>query len=447
MAARRSSAPSRNDIRDEDRPIHDWYRFVLSFPPHLVREYFAKLTDGKRNGLVFDPFCGTGTTLVECKKSGTRSIGLEANPLAVLVSRVKTSWDLSGRKLSQQRTTILKRAAERLTALGLDDADSVGPLFTQDASAARPDLPTLTPDEWKLIPEGFLSPKPLGRLLVVRDTIEAVAGPLGTPEGDFFRVALATVLVTKAGNFAFGPEIYRTKAKDDVDVLWFFEQSTERMIEELARVRKSNGHATACQVQHGDARELGELIPRKVSCVICSPPYPNEKDYTRSTRVESVLLGLLGDKSDLRQTKEQLLRSNTRNVFRADTDDEHVREIEAIQKLCTEIEERRIAMGKTSGFEKLYHRVVAHYFGGMLRHFNELAKVMRPGGRCAYVVGDQMSFLMVHIKTAQLLAELAERAGFRVLGIDLWRKRLATASKVWLREEVLLLERTDTNGN
>src|SRR5262245_53134116 len=83
-----------NKLRSEDRPAHDWYRFVLSFPPHLVRDYVKRFGVG-RDCLVLDPFCGTGTTLVECKKLGTPSIGVEANPMGFFASKVKTDWHVN----------------------------------------------------------------------------------------------------------------------------------------------------------------------------------------------------------------------------------------------------------------------------------------------------------------------------------------------------------------
>lgn len=53
-----------NKLYSEDTSIHDWYRFVLSFPPHLVRQYLEDFNI-KSGDVVLDPFCGTGTTLVE----------------------------------------------------------------------------------------------------------------------------------------------------------------------------------------------------------------------------------------------------------------------------------------------------------------------------------------------------------------------------------------------
>jgi DNA modification methylase len=179
--------------------------------------------------------------------------------------------------------------------------------------------------------------------------------------------------------------------------------------------------------------------PESVDAVITSPPYPNEKDYTRTTRLESVLLGFIHDKRDLRALKQGLVRSNTRGVYRHDEDDQWVSEHAEIQRIAQDIEARRIELGKTSGFERLYARVTKLYFGGMVRHLAELRRVLRPGAHLAYVVGDQASYLRVMIRTGQLLADIARSLGYEVVGIDLFRTRLATATREQLREEVVVL--------
>src|SRR5437588_7103724 len=84
LTSRRSPARAdSNKLEPADRAAHDWYRFVLSFPPHLVRDYVGRFNIDPE-GCVLDPFCGTGTTVVECKKLGIATAGVEAHPMSYL---------------------------------------------------------------------------------------------------------------------------------------------------------------------------------------------------------------------------------------------------------------------------------------------------------------------------------------------------------------------------
>jgi hypothetical protein len=216
------------------------------------------------------------------------------------------------------------------------------------------------------------------------------------------------VVSNGAGSFSFGPEIYRTKPKEDYDVLGHFAEQTHNMLEDLRRVAESWPDYAESQMVRGDARNCSFLADG-INAVITSPPYPNEKDYTRTTRVESVLMGLISKKEELRSLKESLLRSNTRNVFVKDDDGKEIDEFDAIKDVCRQIEERRVELGKTSGFERLYHKVVAHYFGGMRKHLRSLRPHLAKHAKLAYVVGDQLSFLMVPVYACQ--ASVDDRRG------------------------------------
>jgi hypothetical protein len=87
----------------------------------------------------------------------------------------------------------------------------------------------------------------------------------------------------------------------------------------------------------------------------------------------------------------------------------------------------------------MYARVTKLYFGGMTKHLADLRPLLRPGAQLAYVVGDQASYLRIMIRTGQPLADIAQSLGYEITGIDLFRTRLATATKEQLREEVILL--------
>ena len=73
----------KNKLDYSDRQIHDWYRLVLSYPPHLVRQYLKEF-NLTHNDIVLDPFCGTGTTLVEAKLMNIPSIAhLQTNSSSI----------------------------------------------------------------------------------------------------------------------------------------------------------------------------------------------------------------------------------------------------------------------------------------------------------------------------------------------------------------------------
>lgn len=417
-----------NKLAPGDRAFHDWYRFVLSFPPHLVREYLADfgLTGDK---IVLDPFCGTGTTLVEAKRRGVCARGLEANPFAHFVSSVKLDWSIEPEIFLKRAYEIAEAARTRLRRQGIEDD------WPQEKDFENSRLRKLDDEAAKLLLANSISPLPLHKTLVLLDCLKAHEQQ---PYYRHARLALANALVFTISNLHFGPEVGVGKAKHDVPVISSWLVEVEKMARDLFSVAHSNPHDS--QVFLADARQICEVLPpQSIDGVITSPPYPNEKDYTRTTRLESVLLGFIHNKAELRELKQKLVRSNTRGVYAIDDDHKWVADHPEIQRIAQEIERRRLELGKTSGFEKQYGRVTRLYFGGMARHFAQLRDVLRPGARLAYVVGDQASYLRVMIRTGQLLADIAQALGYELVRIDLFRERFSTATKEHLREEVVVL--------
>jgi DNA modification methylase len=421
-----------NKLRIEDRAAHDWYRFVLSYPAHLVRDYISRF-EVEPGGLVLDPFCGTGTTLVECKKLGIRSVGIESNPMASFASQVKVDWSVDPNGLIEHADHIANRTWEKLDAAGIGDSSHL-PLFTKERRRVV-ELQSLPEEKAKLLLKDSISPLPLHKTLVL---IETLNEDLEKAFSQHERLALAKAIVSGISNLHFGPEVGVSPPKPDAPVVQTWLNYVRRMAEDLRALGRVGD--TQATVKTGDSRELLSLLqPNSVNAVLTSPPYPNEKDYTRTTRLESVLLGFIENKHDLRLLKKNLLRSNTRGVYKADTDDLLVEENVEVQRIAKAIEARRIELGKTSGFERMYARVTKLYFGGMKRHLSDLRTILRPGARLGYVVGDQASYLRIMIRTGEILADIAKSLGYEVVDIDLFRTRLSTATKEQLREETVLL--------
>ncbi len=425
-ARRESKNGEKNKLFHVDRQFHDWYRFVLSFPPQLVRHYIRQFNLGP-DDVLLDPFCGTGTTLLESKFANIPSIGIEANSFAHFASSTKIDWSMDSRAL----WTI----AKKIQHATLDDFANQGISDRPSEERHTVFLKTLTAEQEKLVLKDSISPLPLHKALVLLEHIKRYES---TSYYKYLAVAFANSLVYKISNLKFGPEVGVGKLKFDVPVVetWFEEIS--KICSDLAFVK---GYSSAeAEVNHSDSRNLSDLVrKRSISAVITSPPYPNEKDYTRTTRLETVLLGLVNSRDELRTLKKTLLRSNTRGVYKGDDDDEYVKDIVEVQRLADEIEKRRIQLGKTSGFERMYAKVTKLYFGGIAKHLRELQSVLRPNARLAYVVGDQASYLRVMIRTGTIIGDIGKSLGYDLEGIDLFRTRFSTATKTDLNEEVVLL--------
>ncbi len=406
-----------NKLTDDDLRFHNWYRFVLSFPPHLVREYIQKF-ELKPGDTVLDPFCGTGTTILEAKFNGLAGIGIEANPMTFFASNVKTNFHINHNLLLKDADKIAKIAENKIKIY------------------SEKELIKFSVEEQDLILTDSISPLPLHKTLILRN---AIVDNKSIYQNNYL-LALANSTVKYSSNLHFGPEVgVSRKKKDDSNVIEDWYNCIIQMVKDLETVNPEDYLQT--QIYQGDSRELDKfLLPGSINAVFTSPPYPNEKDYSRTTRLESVLLGYIKNKEELRALKKTLLRSNTRNVYKGDDDDRYIGNNKKILRIADEIEQRRIELNKTSGFEKLYHKVTKLYFGGIARHLTNLKPFLSNNACLGYVVGDQASYLQIHIPTGQLIAEIAESLGYEVISIDLFRTRFSTTTKKDMNEEVVYLK-------
>ena len=143
-----------NKLDLQDRAFHDWYRFVLSFPPHLVRKYLEGFGLSNRS-VILDPFCGTGTTLIEAKLSGIQSFGIEANSFSEFASSVKLDWEIDPSSLWNESQDIAHKTLQKLRQEGINDED----IFSGDITTLP--LRRLSDDENKLLLTNSISPLPL----------------------------------------------------------------------------------------------------------------------------------------------------------------------------------------------------------------------------------------------------------------------------------------------
>jgi hypothetical protein len=245
-----------NQLDSTDQAFHAWYRFVLSFPAHLVRDTIEDF--GLQNGqVVLDPFCGTGTTLVESKLSGFPAVGIEAAPFSHFASSVKVNWTIDPDALLARAHNLAALARDTLKQQGIDDSRPY------KGNVDDLDLIPLDPVSRKLIINNSISPLPLHKTLVLLDYLERICY---VPEYQHLLLAFAKALVGSISNLRFGPEIGVGKQKKDVPVVGSWLSEVERMASDLRSVRGRT--FPEARALWGDARRIDQLLaPASIDAV------------------------------------------------------------------------------------------------------------------------------------------------------------------------------------
>src|SRR5450759_325422 len=87
------------NVRSTEQWTHGYHRYPAKFLPNLVKKIIEDYT--QKNALVVDFFAGCGTTLVESKVHGRKSIGVDINPVAELITKAKIN-PIEPEKLEEQ---------------------------------------------------------------------------------------------------------------------------------------------------------------------------------------------------------------------------------------------------------------------------------------------------------------------------------------------------------
>ncbi|HYW44850.1 MAG TPA: DNA methyltransferase [Bryobacteraceae bacterium] len=377
----------------------------------------------KEGDWVLDPFCGSGTTLVECLKKGINAVGVDANPASCFAASVKSDWTLNVDRL---RGNAAKARAG----------------YLQEVRSKRYlDDPTYRYlDSTGFIERGWMSQKPLRKALALKRSIQSLRI---TPRyKNALMLALITEITTAASNIKFGPELYCGPAKENHNVLDGFLARVETIASDLGRVA-GLARSTVSVVQ-GDSRACGAI--RQVTkhapyaAVISSPPYPAEHDYTRNSRLELAFLDEVSDIESLRAIKKAMIRSHSKGIYVTDSDGDAVAGNNRVMAVVKEIQGK--VEHKDYGFARYYPVVAKEYFGGIKKHLSTIPPLLREDGVCAYVVGDQSSYLGVHIPTAEIISEISNQVGFKTATIEHWRNRWSTTKSKNMEENILIMRKT-----
>jgi DNA modification methylase len=397
----------------------------MGFDARLVKHLIDFLSI-KRHKLVLDPFCGSGTTLVECKKNEIRSVGIDTNPVCILASRVKTNWKVNPASVSTLLPLIVDKASYLLGHNNLSKHETLRYLFNTG-----------------MMKRGWISAYKVKRVLSLMGALDALC--TSRAHRDFFRLALVSALVQHIADIKFGPEVYCLALPKRQPVFNSFLRVTRSMINDLKKIRQQTRAVVETRVFLADSRKCDEVLSSakigSVDFIITSPPYPNEHDYTRCTRLELIFLGFLRSKEQLRQLKRTMIRCNTKGIYADDDDQRMSEQYEQITDVALRLESK--ARNRDDGFSKLYAKMVREYFGGMAVHLKAAYRCLKPKGMCAYVVCDQQSLLGVYVDTPNIIKTIATspQVGFKLADVSNWRTTKGSRGNRLLTEKILIFSK------
>lgn len=401
-------------------PVHDWYKFTAGFSYKFV----DLILDGHdHDSIVFEPFAGCGTTLVECQKLGFNSIGNESQELMCNVINAKLNWSISKEKITYYLDEILHHINNHLTSDEL--REEFHPLLT-----TLYDEPSLR------------------ELYCIRDAIRGIDDENYQL---FLNLALSQTLHKAAIHPIAVPYISRSKTLTDSGKAWEkFQRISEQMLRDLEQMPH---HERLAVVYNFDSRLRNpEIVDASCNLCITSPPYLNNLDYGEVSKVHSHFFEMTNNWNDITEkVRRNLVTGATTHYRDSDFNLELFAQTEFAQNNSETLESlielygRIKDNGKQRKGKKSFHILMMHYFEDMYAVLKEMRRVLAKGAEAYLILGDSAPY-GIYVPTTQMLGDIAISAGFEEYRIhkirsrgDKW-KNLKNRHSISLSENILILK-------
>ncbi len=267
-------------------------RVVADSVTHPLHAYPARMHPATARALVelieprvvVDPFCGSGTTLVEARFAGAQAIGVDANPLAVLIARAKT-WTAP-----KSRRQALREHGQAIAAAALAEGKAARRAGYEEPPLRKP--AGVDPNARDRALKDWFAPHVRRELEHLASLVDALA----TEDAELaerLTVVLSSVIykVSRRASDSDPSRVERRVARGAAARL--FAERVELLLAGLEDLRAASA-ASPGVVHEGDARALGlaGLADGMASAVITSPPYAGTYDYAEQHRLRLDFLAM-----------------------------------------------------------------------------------------------------------------------------------------------------------
>lgn len=248
------------DSADTQYLTHGLHSYPARMIPQIPDGLFDAFEEAGRlseGSTVLDPFCGSGTTLVEAKRHGYDSIGFDINPFACELTRAKTTV------LDEKPVDAIAELQSTYSQFAQIDSDSE--LFVEEAETD--------------VNEGWFPQPQFSQLVNLAQMIETLGETYGTEVERLLRIALSGIV--REVSYQRNGEFKRYRMPEEKrethtpDVFSLLDKSIDEVFDAVVDFSAYGGAETT--VYQSDSRELSELSDNSIDCVITSPPYGDHR--------------------------------------------------------------------------------------------------------------------------------------------------------------------------
>jgi len=357
------------NIKSTKYSTHALHSYPAQLIPHIPNYFLRELHSKYSECIVFDPFCGTGTVLVEAMHKGFDSIGVEINPIAALISKVKTT--------------------------AIDTCLLENGLKIINVNYKKKAYNYKKPDFYQHISYWF-NETDIKNLMKLKESIGNLE------EGDiknFFLVMFSSIIkdVSKSDPRIYVPVMPNDGYQKKRAGVWenFYKKSQYGINKMKEYIDILPNNKSQSRIINKDIKRLDENI--KSDIVITSPPYISAQKYVRSTRLESYWLDYTQD-FQLNINKKTI---GTERVLKKDYIDIHNTKLPKLNILIKKIFKKNK--------ERAY--IVSKYFNDMEEVIKKLYNFLNQEGYLIMVIGNN-TVTKYEVKTSDFIKNLMELNGF-----------------------------------
>ena len=355
---------------DTKSHTHCYHVYPAMMIPQVARRLIRLY--GRAGGMLLDPFCGSGTSLVEARLAGIHAVGIDLNPFAALLARTKaTCFD----------TDMVSEEAKKLRK-------GVESLLKQGFSASPPQFFNI--DYW-------FKPEVQSDLALLRQAIDNFTAP---EVRDFFLVAFSAT-VRESSNVRRGEyKLYRVRESELAYhrpmVFPLFWEKVGRNLRGLVEFVEACDPRSSVQVVEGDTREAVPLPNACIDLIVTSPPYGDSQTTVAYGQFSRLMLQWLGVEDEVAKSIDRRALGGQRRAptigYASPT----------LERILEQIARQHLKRATQ----------VKQFYDDFAECFPELTRVAKRGCWACFVVGNR-TVKNVRIPTDQILIEIASGFGWR----------------------------------